>query len=174
MHQPAPILLVEDNDDDAFMIRRAFEKAQILNPLHLAHTGEQALAYLKGEGLFADRAQFPLPELLLLDLRLPGMDGFAVLNWLRQQPAFQQLRVVVLTSSTDVRDVNLAFQFGANGFMLKPVDFLRFAEFSDALAGCWVWMHPSHPIPQPVLSPEALAQVANSSPQPAAVQPTAP
>ena len=134
------ILLVEDNEDDAFLIDRAFQRANILNGLRLAKNGEEAIAYLSGTGQYANRIDNPLPKLILLDLKMPGIDGFEVLRWIRRQPRWAGLRVVVLTSSTDVRDVNLAIQLGADGFMIKPADFLRLVEFSEALAGCWVWM----------------------------------
>ena len=140
MPDKALILVVEDNPDDAFLIQLSFEKAGILNRLRTVKTGEEALAYLKGVGQFADRALHPLPRLLLLDLKLPGIDGFEVLRWIRNQPEFLKLRVVVVTSSTEVRDVNEAFRLGANSFILKPADFMRFAEFSQALAGSWVWV----------------------------------
>src|SRR5689334_18954931 len=117
MQSVAPILLAEDNEDDVFLIRRAFEKAHILNPLQHVRNGREAIAYLSGEGPYENRAEFPVPELLLLDLKIPEMDGFEVLRWVRQQPALGALRVVVLTCSADVHDVNFAFQLGANSFM---------------------------------------------------------
>jgi len=134
-----PILLAEDNDDDVSLTRRAFERARVLNPLHVVSDGEQVVAYLKGEGLYMNRAEYPLPNLLLLDLRMPKKDGFEVLGWIRSQPALQSLRIVVLTSSAEVRDVNLAFSLGADAFMIKPADFLRLVEFSEALGGSWLW-----------------------------------
>lgn len=140
MPGPALILVVEDNSDDAFLIQLSFEKAGIINRLRTVKTGEEAIAYLKGVGPYADRALHPLPRLMLLDIKLPGIDGFEVLRWVRQQPEFLKLRIVVVTSSTEVRDVNEAFSLGANSFILKPADFMRFAEFSQALAGSWVWI----------------------------------
>lgn len=134
------ILLVEDNDDDAYLIRRALEQANTVNPVRVVHDGEEAVAYLKGEPPYEDREVYPLPELLLLDLKMPRMDGFEVLRWLRQQPELRELRVTVLTSSADVRDANAAFALGANSFLIKPTDFICFAEFAQALAGSWLWM----------------------------------
>jgi len=78
-----PILLAEDNDDDVSLMRRAFERARILNPLVVVSDGEQAIAYLKGEGIYKNRAEYPLPNLLLLDIRMPKKDGFEVLRWVR-------------------------------------------------------------------------------------------
>src|SRR3989442_15961776 len=117
------ILIAEDDENHVLFIRRAFKKAQLLNPLVVVPDGEAAIAYLKGEGQFANRAEYPLPELLLLDLAMPRKDGFEVLRWLRQQPGLSALRVVVLTSSDQMRDVNLAYKLGANSFLVKPIDF---------------------------------------------------
>src|SRR5215471_1835180 len=128
MSDRALILLVEDNADDAALLRRAFIKARVMNPLHLARTAEEAIAYLGGSGKYANRSEFPLPSLVLLDLKMPGMDGFDVLRWIRQQPGLNLLRVVVLTSSDSMRDVNHAYQLGANSFLVKPVYFNRVVE----------------------------------------------
>jgi CheY-like chemotaxis protein len=123
MSERALILLVEDNADDAALLRRAFIKARVMNPLHLARTGEEAIAYLGGSGRYANRSEFALPSLVLLDLKMPGMDGFDVLRWIRQDPTLKALRVVVLSSSDDMRDVNTAYKLGANSFLIKPADF---------------------------------------------------
>ena len=139
MSDQALFLLVEDDENDILLIRRAFLKAKIVNPLQVVKGGEAAIAYLNGEGPYSNRAEFPLPSLVLLDLNMPGMDGFEVLRWIRQQQHLRMLRVVVLTSSNELRDVNLAYQIGANSFLVKPVDFERFVEISQALAGYWLW-----------------------------------
>jgi CheY-like chemotaxis protein len=97
--------------------------------------GEQCVAYLSGTGKFANRDEFPLPDLLLLDLKMPGMDGFDVLLWLRQQPTLSALRVIVITSSESLRDVNRAYQLGANSFLVKPGDFENYIEMSKFLLG---------------------------------------
>jgi CheY-like chemotaxis protein len=103
MEEKPVILLVEDNEDDVLMIRKAFEKGQIDNPLYVASDGGQALAYLGGSAAFADRRSYPLPNVILLDLSLPGLDGFAVLRWVRSQPQFSAVPVVVLTGSRSAR-----------------------------------------------------------------------
>ena len=140
MSDRALFLLVEDTEDDVLLIHRAFLKANILNPLQVVRSGEDAIEYLQGTGRFSNRAEFPLPSLVLLDLKMKGIDGFEVLRWIRQQPALMRLRVVVLTSSNAVSDVNLAYQLGANSFLVKPVDFDRLVEISQALKGYWLWM----------------------------------
>jgi CheY-like chemotaxis protein len=139
MSDQALFLLVEDNDDHVVLIRRAFAKSKVVNPLQVVRTGEDAVAYLEGTGGFSNRSEFPLPAVILLDLKLTGMDGFDVLRWIRQQPGLKAVRIVVLTSSTEIRDVNLAYQLGANSFLVKPVDFEDFVRVTQALQGYWLW-----------------------------------
>jgi CheY-like chemotaxis protein len=135
----AVILVADDSEDDLLLIRRAFKKANISNPLHTVQSGDDAIAYLSGERKYANRAEYPLPDLFLLDLKMPGINGFEVLRWLRQHPGLQPLRVVVLTSSDHIRDVNLAYVLGANSFMLKPMDFEDFVELSRVLHEHWLF-----------------------------------
>ena len=130
--------MVEDSEDDILLVRRAFAKAGITNPLHVVKDGEEAVAYLKGEGKYFNRDEYPLPDLMLLDLKMPIMDGFQVLRWVRQQPGLSKLCVVVLTSSDHIRDVNVAYQLGANSFLLKPIDFENFVEMGKFLHGYWL------------------------------------
>jgi len=124
------ILLAEDSADDVDMFRRAFKQACIEAPLHVVSDGDEAMAYLSGEGKFANRAEFPLPDLFLLDLKMPRTNGFEVLAWLRTHPTLCPLRTVVLTTSQDIKDVTRAYAFGANSFLTKPLDFI---EFKDTL-----------------------------------------
>jgi len=139
MSDQALFLLVEDNDDHVALVRRAFVKSKVVNPLQVVRTGEAAIAYLQGTAQFSNRAEFPLPAVILLDLKLNGMDGFEVLRWIRAQPTLRAVRVVVLTSSSEIRDVNLAYQLGANSFLVKPVDFEDFVRVTQALQGYWLW-----------------------------------
>ncbi len=110
----ALFLVVEDNKDDVLLLRRAFLKAKVLNPVHIAIDGEEAIAYLSGTGKYANRVEFPLPSLVLLDIKMPRVGGLEVLRWIRTQPGFSSLRVIMLTSSDEIRDVNAAYQLGAN------------------------------------------------------------
>ena len=144
MSDHAVILLVEDREDDVVIIRRAFSKGNILNPLFVVRDGDEAVAYLSGEGKFSNRHEYPLPDLVLLDLKMPGRDGFEVLRWLRKQPGLSSLRVVVLTSSEELRDVNQAYQLGANSFLVKPMDFENFVKVGQALRGYWLWLNKPH------------------------------
>lgn len=141
MSDQALFLLVDDNENDILLVRRAFAKAKVLNALQVVRTGDEAIAYLAGKGKFANRAEYPLPALLLLDLKMPGLDGFDVLRWIRQEPTLRTLRVVVLTASDDMRDVNVAYKMGANSFLIKPADLDRFVEISQALNGYWLWLN---------------------------------
>src|SRR5688572_4680933 len=94
-----PLLLVEDNEDDVFIMKRALEGAGVKNPLFVVEDGRQAIDYLQGTGKFADRQLFPLPALVFLDLKLPYVSGFEVLTWIREQPLLSSVVIVVLTSS---------------------------------------------------------------------------
>ena len=138
MPDTAIILLADDLDDDILLIKRAFRKGKITNPLQVVRDGEEAIAYLKGEGKYANRAEYPLPDLMLLDLKMPRIDGFEVLRWIRQQPGLKALRVVVLTSSEDIRDVNQAYRLGANSFLVKPLEFEHFVETGKFLKDYWL------------------------------------
>lgn len=118
--EQAPILLVEDNPVDILLLRRAVGKAQITNPLQVVSDGEHAVKYLAGEDVYTDRQRYPLPTLVLLDLKLPRRGGLDVLAWLRQQPGLRRVPVVVLTSSNEMSDVLRAYDLGANSYLVKP------------------------------------------------------
>ena len=134
------ILLAEDNEDDVMLLQRAFAKANFLNPLAVVPNGEEAIAYLQGEGKYIDRKTYPFPTLLLLDLKLPRKNGFEVLEWIGQQSTMGALRVVVLTSSDDIWDLRQAYQLGAASFLIKPVDFHHFVDLSQSIKGYWLWL----------------------------------
>jgi CheY-like chemotaxis protein len=137
LDQPV-ILLAEDTDDDVQMVRRAFKLAGMDIPLQVVSDGEQAIAYLNGEGKFANRAEYPLPDLFLLDLKMPRKNGFEVLEWLRGHPTLAPLRTVVLTTSDEIRDVNRAYRLGANSFLTKPLDFTDFRDTLQAMFNYWL------------------------------------
>src|SRR5689334_16998727 len=103
-----PILLVEDSEDNVFLVQRAMQKAGITTPLEVATSGEQAIEYLDGTGRYSNWSQFPLPVIVLLDLKMPGMGGFDVLKWIRQRPGLRALRVAMLTSSDMPEEIKLA------------------------------------------------------------------
>ena len=113
------ILLVEDDDNDVFFMRRALQKGGFTNPMNVANNGQEAIDYLGGAGKFSDRSRFPLPSIVFLDLKMPFLDGFEVLTWIRSQPALQKIPVVVLTSSSEDRDRQRAAALGAEGYFVK-------------------------------------------------------
>ena len=137
MPERSVFLLVEDGANDVVLIQRAFAKSQIMNPLAVVRSAEEAMDYFNGIGAYKNRNEYPLPSLVLLDLGLPGMGGMDFLKWLRQQPGYGSTRVVILTSSESVLDVCDAYQAGANSFLRKVVDFERFVEITSALSGYW-------------------------------------
>ncbi len=139
-HEQSVILLAEDREDDILFVQRAFAKGQITNPFFVVRDGEEAISYLSGDGKYCNRAEYPLPDLLLLDLKMPRIDGFEVLSWVRQQPGLSALRVVVLTASDQIRDVNTAYRLGANSFMVKPTDFENVVEMAKTLRTYWLQM----------------------------------
>jgi CheY-like chemotaxis protein len=114
------ILLVEDNEDDVFIMRRTLRRASIFIPLHLATNGHEALNYLKGVGEFADRKKFPIPSVIFLDLKLPYVHGLEVLRWIKQESSLCQIPVAVLSSSLEDRDREKALELGAETFLVKP------------------------------------------------------
>jgi CheY-like chemotaxis protein len=128
-----PVLLVEDDPDDQVLIRRAFTKARLRNPLVLARDGDEAVAYLSG-----DQRQNPLPVLILLDLKLPRRSGLQVLEWLRGQPGpLGRTPVAVLTSSRQNTDVDQAYDRGANSYLVKPVDLDGLLELVKTVGLYW-------------------------------------
>jgi len=114
------ILLAEDNDDDVLIMQSTFRKAAVPNPLQVVGDGEQAISYLKGQGQYSNRQQFPLPVVVLLDLNMPRKNGFEVLGWIRQEPNLKRTTVHILTASSRTVDVQRAFDLGANAYIIKP------------------------------------------------------
>ncbi len=132
------ILLAEDDENDIFLMRRAFERAGIPNGLVVVRNGQEAIDYLSGAGKYADREKHPMPGLLLLDLKMPWMDGFDVLKWLRSQSQFDTLPVVVLTSSKLQADVDRSRQFGVYDYRVKPQGFDDLVRLLDDVRKCWL------------------------------------
>ena len=114
------ILLVEDNEDDVFFMRRALQKAGVDLPLQIVMDGQQALDYLEGKEAYGDRTRFPIPRLMFLDLKLPYVHGFGVLTWLHSHTSLQSIPVIVLTSSPEERDRQKAHELGAKAYLVKP------------------------------------------------------
>ena len=132
------ILLVEDRDDDVVLFRRAFAEAGISNPTFVVRNGHEAACYLAGTGRYRQQHEFPLPGLVLLDLKMPLMDGFELLAWIREHPTLSTLRVVVLTSSEDCSDINRAAHTGANSFLVKPFEFQDYVRLARIVRSHWI------------------------------------
>ena len=132
------ILHVEDRPEDVFLLEYAFKRAEILNPVQVAVHGQEAIDYLAGTGSFSDRVRFPLPCLVLLDLKLPHKTGLDVLQWIREQPSLKSLIVVILSSSIDAGDVRRAYELGVNAFLVKPADTNVLADMCVALKHFWL------------------------------------
>jgi two-component system response regulator len=139
------ILLVEDNEDDEALTRRAFKKNQILNELVVVRTGQEALDFLFGLGDHRGRDTRLTPIVMLLDLNLPKVDGFEVLRRVRADPRTHQLRVVVLTSSKQDEDIIKSYTSSANRCVRKPVNFSEFAEAAKALGLFWLLLNHAAP-----------------------------
>jgi CheY-like chemotaxis protein len=154
-----PVLYAEDEDNDAFLMQRAFIKACVSNPLQIVVDGAAAIRYLTGTGEFTNRTKFPLPCLLLLDLNLPRQSGLEVLKWVREQESFRELPAVILTSSSQDRDIGSAYALGANGYLVKPASSEKLIEIvkdlrdvclaPTATSPGWQDLKGSLPPPQP-------------------------
>ena len=114
------ILLVEDNEDDVFIMERAMLKLPLTPRMHVAADGRQALDYLQGCGKYSDRLAYPIPSLIFLDLKLPFLHGFEVLEWINSQPSLKNIPVAILTSSAEPKDRQTAIRLGAKTFLVKP------------------------------------------------------
>jgi CheY-like chemotaxis protein len=144
------ILLVEDDPNDVLLIQRAFQKAGLHDSLKVVRNGDQAMEYLTGEDAYADRDRFPLPFLVLLDLKMPGTDGFEVLAWARSLPSLKRLLIVVLTSSNLQSDVDKAYDLGANSYLVKPVEFDDMVNLIQRFEAYWTEINR---IPTPTKAP---------------------
>ena len=152
MANDGTILLAEDSPDDVLLIRMAFKRAGFLNPMHVVTDGEKAIQYLKGEGIYADREQYPVPQILLLDLKMPRMNGFDVLAWIRQRPEWKCLPVIVITTSFYGPDIEQAYESGANSFLTKPAQFDEFVATVKQMGNFWLG-HTILPAPGPFVPP---------------------
>lgn len=141
MYRHVRILVAEDSEDDRYFLKRAFLKAGINAPMGFVEDGIKAIEYLGGKGHFRDRADFPLPNLMIMDLKMPLVDGFGVLKWLREQPGLCQLPVLVLSSSQEPRDVDRAHELGANGYSVKPSNPGEMRGFVESVEGYWLKAH---------------------------------
>ncbi|MEG4208339.1 response regulator [Microcoleus sp. Pol7_A1] len=133
------ILLVEDNPVDILLMQRAFRNETFANiSLHIVRDGDAAVFYLNGDGEYSDRDRYPLPAIILLDLKLPRRSGHEVLVWLKQQPELKRLPVVMLTSSKETIDVKRAYDLGVNSYLVKPIGFASLLEMMQSFNEYWL------------------------------------
>jgi CheY-like chemotaxis protein len=131
------LLLVEDDLNDIFLIKRAFKLAGIQDRLHIVTDGEQAIDYLRGRGAYADRSRYPLPKLMVMDIRMPRLSGFEVLHQLKNDPVLHRVPIVIVSASDNPADINRAYELGANAYMIKPVDFRAVEDLFEAITRYW-------------------------------------
>ena len=141
MNESDTILLAEDSDDDRLLIRHAFRKSAIKNPIIEAKDGEQAIAYLEGAGQYANRELYPLPCVIITDLKLPRLDGFGLLQWLQERPQFARIPKLVLSSSSLSADRTRAANLGACAYFVKPVGFDELTNTVSEINDDWVSKH---------------------------------
>ncbi|MFQ5978908.1 MAG: response regulator [Candidatus Heimdallarchaeota archaeon] len=141
---PLLIMLVEDNVDHADLVKLSFKKHRVANKIIHVTEGEEALDYLSHRGAFVDSEEHPLPSLILLDLRLPKIDGLEVLGEIKKADNLRQIPVVILTSSEAEKDVAKAYEHHANSYLVKPLDFNKFSTLMDDLGFYWLaWNCPA-------------------------------
>ena len=131
-------LLVEDDLNDIFLVKRAFKMAQIRNPLQVVTDGAEAISYLRGEGKYADRETYPLPKLMVMDIKMPRKSGFEVLEWVKGSGApLRRIPIIIVSSSEDPADINRAYELGANAYMVKPVNFREVEHLFESITHYW-------------------------------------
>lgn len=145
MNNLAHILLVEDNRMDVELTLDAFREVRLKNTIQVASNGQEALDYVFGRGKYADRNAYPMPNLILLDLKLPGIDGFEVLRQIKGTPFLKRLPVVILTSSKEEGDRALSYDIGANSYLVKPVSFEGFLNVVKQIEGYWLSLNVAPP-----------------------------
>jgi CheY-like chemotaxis protein len=145
MDKTAQILLVEDNQMDVVLTLDAFREAKLINKVNVTRDGQEALDYLFGQGKFANRTLFPIPNLILLDLKMPGIDGFEVLRKIKGTDKLKRIPVVILTSSREEGDRALCYDIGANSYLLKPVSFEGFTDVVKKIDDYWFTLNINAP-----------------------------
>lgn len=141
------ILLVDDNPHDVVLIRLAFRKVGIIDTIQLVKDGTEAMRYITGEGHYGDRHQFPLPTLILLDLKMPQTSGFEVLQGIRRQPGLEEVAVVVMSGSKNDEDIQKAYSLGANMYLAKPSRFEDLVRLMESLKDYRNWRRGKLPVP---------------------------
>ena len=135
---PFTLLQVDDESNDLLLFRSAVEMARLDWRVFSAAHGAEAISYLRGDPPFSDRERYPIPAMILLDLKMPFKNGFEVLQWIRQQPSLRPIPVLIFTSSNHQEDVRTAYECGANSYLVKPVSFEQLIDLLKAIDGYWV------------------------------------
>ena len=135
------VLIVDDSENDAMLMRIVFERAGFVQPPQFAVDGDHAVAYLQGEGRYGDRTKFPMPTVVLLDLNMPRRNGFEILEWIRRQPALKRLHVYILSASSRPDDIARAYDLGANSYLVKPGNLDGLLHMAKCLVA---WLRLSH------------------------------
>lgn len=138
------VLLVDDSANDSLLMRTVFERAGFVQPLRFAGDGDEAIAYLRGDGQFQDRRLYPLPTTVLMDLNMPGKNGFEILDWIRHQPHLQRLRVYILSASSRPEDIQRSYDLGANSYLVKPGNLDGLLHLARCLIA---WLKITHFVP---------------------------
>ena len=146
MKKEAIILLVEDNEMDVELILDAFKEARLRNRIQVANDGREALEYLFGEKAYADRSTYPLPDLILLDLKMPGIDGHQVLKKVKGTDSLRRIPVIILTSSINEGDRAMSYDSGANSYLVKPVSFDDFLVVVKQVSDYWLSLNVKPPL----------------------------
>ena len=132
------VLLVEDDLNDIFLVKRAFKMAHLQNPLQVVTDGQEAINYLKGEAKYIERTLFPLPKLIVMDIKMPRRTGFEVLQWVKGNGGpLRRIPIVIVSSSDNPTDINRAYELGANAYMVKPVNFKEVEHLFESITQYW-------------------------------------
>jgi CheY-like chemotaxis protein len=131
------VLLVEDDLNDIFLVKRAFKIARVQNPLQVVTDGQEAINYLRGQGRYASRETYPLPKLMVMDIKMPRRTGFEVLEWVKHDGILRRIPIVIVSSSDNPADINRAYELGANAYMVKPMDYRAVEHLFNAITQYW-------------------------------------
>jgi CheY-like chemotaxis protein len=132
------VMLVEDDLNDIFLVKRAFKIAHIYNPLQVVTDGQEAINYLRGMEKYSDRQTYPLPQLIVMDIKMPRKSGFEVLDSVKHDPLLRRIPIVIVSSSDNPSDINRAYELGANAYMVKPMNFKAVEHLFESITHYWV------------------------------------
>lgn len=137
-NNPFTVLLVEDDLNDIFLVKRAFRTAHIPNPLQVVTDGEEVINYLRGAGKYADRQAHPLPKLIVMDIKMPRRSGFEVLEWVKGNARpLKRIPIIIVSSSDNPADINRAYELGANAYMVKPMNYREVEHLFESITRYW-------------------------------------